>query len=706
VDVKRDIRFRVYITFTFICLFGLAIIIKAAMIQVKEGKQLRSLSNQMHLKADTVDAERGNIYSEDGLLLCSSVPEFDAYIDFTVIQKDTFNKYVDTLATCLAHLFNDQSKTAYKTALQQGFRDSVRYFPLRKKMPYYDYEALRSFPVFNKGSRRGGLITESKTKRVNPNGILAFRTIGLWRSLWKDGKLEANTIGLEATYDTVLSGVNGSRMLQKQTGGVWMPIQGTEVDPQNGRDIVTTLDFGIQDVAEHALKMVLENYECAFGTAIVMEVQTGKIRAMVNLGRDDKSGEYVENQNYALTRGEPGSTFKMATLLSLLNDGYINVNDDVNCNDGSKQFFNRTMHDSHHGLGKMPIRNAFAQSSNVGMATIAFEHYANNPKQFTEHLKKLHLNDRTGIDLRGESKPMMIEPGESEWSKTTLPWMATGYGIMITPLHTCMLYNAVANNGRMMKPYLVSAVREYGKDIKTFEPVALEEHVASEDAIKQVQSCAEEVVLSGTAKHIKSPHYRIAGKTGTAQVADKGIPYKAGVYQGSFVGYFPAEKPRYTICVVIRTKAHSRAYYGGAIAAPVFRMIADKIFATGMGSWDGQLDSIARTGNHQLFAKMATQKSYNVLLNAMNKKPGGEEAMPGAMVQMGIDSAKKMIVQHKPIYRNMVPDVKGMGLRDAVYLMEREGLHVQVIGSGMVQSQSVAAGTAIVKGQVVVLQMS
>jgi cell division protein FtsI (penicillin-binding protein 3) len=692
------------------CVFGVAILIKAAMIQVKEGKELRSLSNQMHLHTDTVYAERGNIYSEDGLLLCSSIPEFDTYVDFTVINKDTFRRYKDTLALCLSQLLQNGSKEQYLQRIESAYRDSARYFPLKKRMKYYDYQALRSFPIFNKGSRRGGLIVESQIKRVNPYGLLAFRTIGLWRpGIWKEGKLVKNVVGLEAAYDSVLSGVNGSRVMEKETGGVWVPLEGTEVDPQNGRDVVTTLDFGIQDVAEHALMSVVEQYQCLSGTCIVMEVQTGKIRAMANLGRDSATGKYYEDQNYALTRAEPGSTFKLATLISLLDDGYINVNDMVNCEGGAKQFANRVMHDSHHGLGVMPIKNAYAQSSNVGMASLAYRFYYKDPEKYIAHLKKLHLTERTGIDIRGEQKPKVITPGQPDWNATTLPWMATGYGIMITPLHTCMLYNALANNGRMMRPYLVSAIREYGKDIKTFEPYVLEEKVADSNAIAQLKQCTEEVVLSGTAHHIMSPYYKIAGKTGTAQVVDKiggrMYRYSDGVYQGSFVGYFPADKPRYTMVVVIRTKPHSGAYYGGTIAAPVFRMVADKIFATGLGSWDGPLDSIARLGNQQLLAKYATAKSYQVLLRAMGRQ-AQNNAPERAIAQLVADSNKNIAVQHKTFVRGMVPDVKGMGLKDAVYLLENQGMRVQVQGSGTVQVQSVAPGTQIVKGQTIVLQLS
>jgi len=704
VDVKKDIRFRVYIAFTCICAMGLAIIVMAAMIQLREGDRLRGLSNQMHLRTDTLYAERGNIYSEDGQLLCSSIPQFDAYVDFTVIHADTFRRYIDTLSQCLSQLFRDQSPQQYRQRLETGRREGRRYFSLRKNMAYYDYQALRSFPVFNKGSRRGGLIIETRTRRINPYGILAYRTIGLWRpAIWINGKVQKNVIGLEATYDSVLNGINGSRVLRKHTGSVWMPVQGTEVEPQNGRDIVTTLDFNIQDVAEHALKSVVEQYQCKYGTCIVMEVQTGKIRAMVNLGRQS-DGSYWEDFNYAMIPTEPGSTFKLATLLALLNDDYIKVTDMVNAEGGAIRFGNRVMKDSHLGLGVLSIKDAFAHSSNAAMAKLAYQHYFKNPEKYIAHLKRLGLNRPTGIDLAGERRTRIIEPKDRDWSATTLPWMATGYGVLVSPLHTCMLYNAVANNGRMMQPYLVHAIREYGRDVQVFPPHELM-RIGDSSVVAQLQACVKEVAISGTAKHIRSPFYSIAGKTGTAQVADKGISYKDGVYQGSFVGYFPADHPRYTITVVIRTKPHSGAYYGGTIAAPVFRMIADKVFATGLGSWEGPLDSFARVGGKEIPAGMATARNYEILLHAMHRHAAASTPQD-AITQLQVDSARRIALTPVTAVRGRVPEVTGMGLKDAVFVLERAGMQVQIQGSGIVKAQSVAPGTPVTKGQTIILQLS
>ena len=644
-DIKKDIRFRVYVAFTCICLLGLAIVIKAAMIQVKEGPALKKMAEEMYTRNASLPSERGNIYTEDGQLLCSSIPQFDVHIDFSVMSEKLFNENVDSLSKCLAGLFHDASPEAYKAMLEEEYKDGDRYFLLRKNLAYYDYQAVRSFPIFNKGKAYGGFIEDPREKRINPYGMLAYRTIGLWRE-------NSQTIGLEATYDSLLKGEDGSRVEQRATGNVWVPMEGSEVEAENGKDLVTTLDVSIQDVSEHALLSVLQQYECLYGTAVVMEVATGKIRALVNLGRQN-DGSYWEDLNYALMPTEPGSTFKVNTLLALLNDKLIKVDDDIDAEGGAIRFGNRVMKDSHLGIGKVPIWKAYAESSNAAMAKLAYTHYYKNPQKFVDHLNSEHLNIKTGIDLAGERKPYVKSPANTSWSATTLPWMATGYEVLITPLHTCMVYNAVANGGRMMKPYLVSAIKEYGKDVKTIQPTVLEEHIGDSSTIAQLHRCMDSVVTMGTAKAIRSPYYTMAGKTGTAQVADKGIAYTDGVYQGSFVGFFPAEKPKYTIAVVIRTKRHSSVYYGGLIAAPVFRMIADRIFASSKGTWEGPLDSIARNAKNKMQGGYATGASYKTLLNSMGMSWQNDAPMQ-SMVQVSADSNKNIALQAKQVYQGYV----------------------------------------------------
>jgi cell division protein FtsI (penicillin-binding protein 3) len=698
VNIAKDIRFRVYIAFTFICVLGVAIVFKALMIQVKEGKALRDSAQQKHTRNIGLPAERGNIYSEDGLLLSSSIPQFDVHIDFSVIDSELFAENIDSLSYGLAALFNDKTQDEYKEQLTRAHDAGQRYYSLADDLTYTQYEQVRSLPIFREGKGDGGFIAESHVKRVNPYDMLAYRTIGLFRD-------NSPNIGLEANYNKYLKGENGSRVEQKMAGNTWVPVEGFDIEPKNGNDIVTTIDIGIQNIAEYSLKDVLQKYECKYGTCVVMEVQTGKVRAMVNLGRQP-DGSYWEDYNYALIPTEPGSTFKLATLISLLNDKYISVDNIVDAEGGSIRFGDRVMRDSHFGIYKVPIWSAFAQSSNAAMAKLAHTYYRNDPKRFVRHLDDLRLSQPTGIDLEGERKPYISRPGNAGWGSTSLPWMATGYGVQISPMHTCMLYNAIANNGVMMRPYLVSAINEYGKNIKTFSPQVLVPHVADAEAIAQLKRCLRAVVTEGTAKGIESPYYTIAGKTGTAQVFDKGIAYEDNVYQGSFVGYFPAESPKYTICVVIRTKPHSDAYYGAQLAAPVFRLIADKIFAEKIGVWDAPLDTFSRANTHMIPSLTATLKDYRKLLGATHIPFLPLLTPPGLMTKLISDSSRKTVLRSEPIVEELVPDVTGMSLKDAVYLLESSGLQVQIVGKGKISGQSVPPGSKIVKGENIILQLS
>lgn len=669
---------------------------KAAWVQVVNGPHLRSMARNMNLRNDTLFAERGNIYSEDGVLLCSTIPQFDLHIDFSVIKKDTFDKYKDTLAESFSAILKDKSKAAYLYELTTEFNDTARYYELAHNLPYYDYQLIKQLPIMKLGSRRGGLVVEQKNKRINPFNVMALRTIGLWRK-------NSQVIGLEATYDSVLKGANGYCIKQRMPGGQWMIIQGSEQEPTNGFDLVTTLDVSIQDIAEHALESQLSKFECLYGTCIVMEVKTGKVKAIANLGRQ-KDGSYWEDFNYAMIPTEPGSTFKLMTLLSLFNDKHITVEDQVNAQGGSASFGNRTMKDSHLGLGVLSVKQAFALSSNVAMAKLAYQFYAANPTVYTNFLKKLQLDQKTGIDLLGERKPVVKTPLNKSWSATSLPWMATGYEVMIAPLRTCMIYNAVANNGTMMKPYLVNAIRSFDKDVQVFEPEVVVPQIASKDAIRQARQALEEVVLTGTGKHIQSPFYSIAGKTGTAQVADKGITYADGVYQGSFVGYFPANNPTYTIAVVIRTKPHSGAYYGGTIAAPVFRMIADKIYANSIGQNHNQLDSLAKVNNSNVVAVAQQGSKVNKILQALNYKyTNASNATWTQLQDVNSTGARSAGV---PIYANNMPDLSNMHLSRAIALLEACGLKVEVKGVGQKVSQSILPGQKIIKGQKVTITLN
>ena len=536
-EVKRDILWRVYLSFLGIVLISLAILGRAVYIQQAQGVYWRSKSDSLHQKYIELAADRGTIYSEDGSMLSTSVPFFDLYIDFGAEglrehKGSRFNKYVDSLSLSLAGLFHDHPSAYYNKLLHDGYRKKDRYFSLKKNLSFEQYQRIREFPLINLGKNKSGFIAEVKSRRLNPFGLLANRTIGLARK-------NAQNVGLERTYDSLLKGESGSKLVRYIAGGVAMPVEGYQIDPENGKDIITTLDVNIQDIAENALmKMMLEN-ECEHGTCIVMEVATGKIKAVANLGKGAGGGNYWEDLNYAIRASEPGSTFKLATLLSLLEDKHCKLTDMVNLEGGTWKVNGRTVYDSEDHGYMATVKEAFEHSSNVGMAKLAMNGYAKNPSQFVAHLRKLHFNEPSGVGLVGETYPIIKSPASRSWSATTLPWMAFGYEVLVSPLQTLMLYNAVANGGKMMKPYLVSAIQNNSLTIQENKPEVVEESICSTETLEQLKACLEGVMLEGTGKALQSPYYKIAGKTGTALVANGRHGYADHIYQSSFRRLFP-----------------------------------------------------------------------------------------------------------------------------------------------------------------------
>jgi cell division protein FtsI (penicillin-binding protein 3) len=703
-SIKYEIRLRVYLVYLIMCLFGVAIVWKAVNIQLYEGPKAKAKLKDVakRYRIDTLQGDRGNIYNEQGLLLTSSIPEFEIAVDFGVISPDTFKAYINALSTGVAAVLGGTPEY-YKRKFTAASEHHERYYVLGRKLSYEQYVALHALPVFRLPKGIGGFIADRTERRSTAYNSLAAYTIGKFNS--------KSSSGLERKYDSILCGQVSYRA-SKRSGSVWVPVPGSDMQPKNGRDIVTTIDMGIQGAAEAALLHVLQQENCEYGTCIVMETKTGKIRALANLGKNDSIGGravddvYTERFNYALIPTEPGSTFKLVTLLALLKDKYVTPDDIVDAQGGQVQFGGQNMKDSHKGLGKLPIWQAFAKSSNAAMSKLAVKYYKSNPKKFLKHLTDLQLDKATGIDLNGKW-PTTVKTVDANWSSTSLPWMAIGYEVAISPLHTCMLYNAVANNGTMVRPYLVSGIREYGKEVVSIQPQVVVDKIADPNTLAQLKRCLRAVVTDGTAKGIESPYYTMSGKTGTAKVADPPkILYEDGVYQGSFVGYLPAEDPQYTVCVVIRTRPNSTNYYGGAIAAPVFRMVADKIFADNIGAWRAPLDSLALHPSSSVKAAWATGGSYQLLLNSLNRPSANTEAHKDELVQLSVDSQKKWIVQPAKIYRNVMPDTRGMGLKDAIYMLESSGLNVLVKGKGRVQSQSIEPGTRIKKGLNVILQLS
>ena len=691
--ISKDIRFRVYVTFLGMCVFGVMILYKGAKIQIKEGKELISMADSLHTKIEVIQPERGNIYSEDGSLLASSVPQFDIHIDLKAINKDTFYHYVEPLSKSLALVLKDYTWMEYKEILSKEYELGNRYYFLKKKASYEQYLALRKMKPFSKGQNKGGFIAESNTKRINPYGLLANRVIGLWRK-------NADNVGIEREYDEYLQGSQGQRVVRCIAGGTWVPLDGSEIDPENGKDVITTLDVNIQDVAENALLHQIEKEEAEFGTCIVMEVKTGKIKAIANLGRQE-DGTYFEDFNYALKRIEPGSTFKLVSLISLFKDKLVNIEQKVNCQGGSARFGPYTIRDSHAGLGLLTIKDAFAHSSNVAFAKLIHENYKDRIGSYWTNLHALGLDQKTGLGLTGEVKPGYKKDSSTN-GKYSLAFMGMGYGIMITPLHTCMVYNTIASGGKLMKPYLINSVREYGQDVITYQPQIVNQDILDSASLDQIKSAMFEVVESGTGKALKNPYYTICGKTGTAQVADKGIKYSDRVYHGSFVGFFPKEDPQYTICVVLRTKKGSNNYYGGQIALPIFKEVANRLYAINMH----KVNSIASQEklNIPLSPKSMKVSEYNILASKLGMKAQTQQGQQWIQSVLK-DSTGKPILTAITHAKNQVPNVNGMGLRDAIYVLEQAGLKVITVGKGKVTQQSIAPGSSIQKGERITIEL-
>jgi cell division protein FtsI (penicillin-binding protein 3) len=706
VELRRDILWRVYLCFLGIVVLCIAVLARVFYIQQVQGNYWRGLSDSLHQKYVDLSADRGTIYSEDGNMLSTSIPYFNIYIDFAadgLREKNgkRFKENLDSLSRCLAVLFKDQSAAAYKKELQQGYKRADRYYSLQKNLTFDQYKQLREFPLVKQGRNKSGFIIETTSRRLNPFGLLANRTIGLSRN-------NAQNVGLERTYDSLLKGENGRRLVRYMAAGTYIPVEGYEIDPENGKDIITTIDVNTQDIAENALLKMMQENECEHGTCIVMEVATGKIRAMANLGRQP-DGSYWEDLNYAIRATEPGSTFKLATLLSLLEDHDITLNDPVNLESGKWKVGRRTVYDSEkHPPGEFTVKQAFELSSNVGMAKLAVAHYGAHPEQFTNHLKKLKLNQITGIDLAGETKPIIKNPKSRTWSATTLPWMAFGYEVLVSPLQTLNLYNAVANQGKMMKPYLVDAIQDAGGIEREHQPEVMIDKICSDKTLAQLKSCLEGVCTEGTAKEIfKNSFYSVAGKTGTALVANGTRGYADHIYQATFVGYFPANRPKYSCIVVIKNKPFAKKYYGATVAGPVFREVADKLMSLEKDNPDN-----SRFAALTELIKKDSSKYYYA---------GGAREIKSVLRGLGLpflDScgnkewAGLYPVNHQPVIAKIetepkrVPDVKGMGLRDALYLLESKDIRVLARGAGKVSQQSIPAGAFIEKNQKLTIELN
>jgi cell division protein FtsI (penicillin-binding protein 3) len=497
--------------------------------------------------------------------------------------------------------------------------------------------------------------------------------------------------------------VGGRRLVKKIANDVWVPVdEEFDIQPQQGYDLITTIDINLQDVAEFALLNQLAENDADHGCVILMEVKTGYIRAIANLGKNEE-GSYEEDYNYAIGESsEPGSTFKLATLMAALEDKKVKLSDYVTTGNGVVTYHNRTMRDVHPiGTGIITVREAFEHSSNVGISKVIMDAYKNDPGQFTDRLYQFGLQNKLNIDIAGEGSPLIKNPEDSTWSKVTLPWMSTGYEVLLTPLQILTFYNSVANNGVMVKPQFVEEIRHSGMTVRSFDPAVINPAVCSQSTIKQLQQLLEGVVENGTAQNVKNPVYKIAGKTGTAQIMVEGVGYDKNNYKATFVGYFPADNPQYS-CIVMIFKPNKGIYYGSQIAAPVFKEIADKVYAT-----SPEIQFSVNPPRDTLFLPDTTRGAFADLV-AICQTLGLTPPPPVKQSPWIQLSRKEEHLSFEEVILNdtAVPDLTGLGARDAIYLLESIGLRPQIQGKGKVSSQTPAPGSPLIKGEYVILTLS
>lgn len=701
-DRKREFPWRIYIVYFGISAFAIAIAFKVFQIQFVEGSKWLKRADTVVTSVRSIPADRGHIYSEDGRLLATSVPEYEMRMDLRAdaLTDAIFNEALDSLSWNLSQLFDDRSAEEYKRNLTNARERGDRYYLIQRKVTYKELKILKEFPLIRRGRYKSGVIIEKNTVRIKPFDRLASRTVG-----YSYG--EGARVGIEAGFNKELKGIEGKRLERKLTGGVWMPVRdGNEVDPEDGFDIVTTIDMNLQDVADKELYHQLVANDAEHGCVVVMETETGYIKAISNLTRT-KDGTYIEDYNYALGAStEPGSTFKLPALLACIEEGKVEITDIVDTKKGVVKFYDRKIRDSHEGgYGKITVKEAFGVSSNTAMAQLVNNSFQKDPVKFIQHLHDFNLHEPLNTEIPGEGMPFIKTPDRTDWSGVTLPYMAHGYELQLTPLQILTFYNAIANNGEMVKPQFVSSIRKGAKVVEERGPIVLNKKICSDETLAIAKELLEYVVESGTATNLKSANFKIAGKTGTAKVLQDGrYNLKIPKYRASFVGYFPADAPKYSCIVVIHDPSNGRIY-GNSVAGPIFKEIANKIYSNRL-----ELQKEYVASNDTTVKLPISMSGYAKDLETVfdqfevpYQQDSQGEWVTTATGQEVVIVRDRAIPSEKT---HMVPNVLGMGLRDAIYLMENRGLDVEVKGSGMVKKQSIGAGQKITPGARIILELS
>lgn len=698
-NLKKAILLRSWIAFFMVILLACAVIWQIINLQFTQKDKYNAISLAQSTKWREIQASRGNIYAEDGSLLATSIPKYELRLDTKVetITNEYYNDNVDILANNLALKFTDRTNLEWRNYLVDARKKGERYLLIKRDVDYMTVKELTEWPIFKVDKDKiGGLIKIEKFKREIPFGVLAMRSIGYTNQ-------SGTKIGLEGSYDTVLSGTVGKRLEQRIYGGVWKPVDNrSEMEPRNGFDVYTTIDINIQDVAENALQECLQTNQASHGCAVLMEVKTGAIKAIANLKRNSDNS-FSEAENYAVNEfSDPGSTFKLISAMALLESKSIKLEDTIDIEWGATTFGDLKMVDAHPSdYKKINFRSAFESSSNVGIAKSVQKYFKSRPEEFLRYAFNLGLNKPLSFDIKSTRSPLLKNTKDKTWStSTSLPFMSIGYEMELSALQILSVYNAIANNGVMVKPYLVSEVKEFGKVIQKNEPQVLNEKVCSDETVKLLKSLLEGVVENGTGEKLKGLSYKVAGKTGTSQkVSSKGYDKRA--HKASFVGYFPADNPKYS-CIVMINEPAFEDYFGGTIAGPVFREIADKVFSTNI-SLHKPIKRVATPSMPKV--KNGNRSDIKYVLNHIGIS--SHQIIGTAESEYVRSSASTQSLNLKEITTDvsLIPDVVGMGLRDAVYLLENRGVKVIVEGFGTIKFQSIPAGTRTRKGNIIYLRL-
>jgi cell division protein FtsI (penicillin-binding protein 3) len=698
-QIKKSIILRFGLLYIGIAALAVVILGKALYLRIVEGDQYEELVEEHTNKDIVIDANRGDILAADYRKLACSVPTYRIHMDMRAhgLTDEVFNANVDSLSYLLSRFYGDRSQAAFKSELKKARAEGKRYFMVHpRRISFTELKRIQEFPIFRLGTNKGGFIPRKYENRKLPFGELAARTVG---SLYAEKDL-GGRYGLEMAYNNVLRGVPGVST-RTRVSGYWVDEE--QIEPVDGHDVVTTIDIGLQDVAENALLQQLHAHQADHGCAILMEVETGKVRAIANLGQTN-NGRYVEDYNYAIGEvTEPGSTFKLASMIVALEDGVVKLTDSIETGKGYCYFYDRRMNDSHRGgYGTLSVKEVFEKSSNVGISKIIFDNYRDDPRRYVDRLYSMNLKEPLGLEIKGEKPPFIKYPGEKTWSGVTLPWMSIGYEIQQTPLQVLTFYNAVANNGKMVKPMFVESIQHHGEVIKEIKPTVLNPSICSLETIEKVHELLVGVVERGTARNIKSDRYQIAGKTGTAQISNEKTSYSDKKHQASFVGYFPADRPLYS-CIVVVNAPSNNVYYANVVAGSVFKEIADRVYAQSYRNPDVETEYAVQLAQHQPYSKGGRKEDLLTVFTEVGVMVKGQEL--NAKWISASAQEHEVSLKMKSFPEGIVPNVRGMGAKDAVMILENMGLKVSLKGVGAVREQSMTAGQSFKKGSTIYLRL-